>query len=526
MKIELDLGNPNFTLLHRAGLAGLWMSLRQLGRETQVENRPGGLDWQCDRRRVILSWNGNDLEVMNWLLQESFQLKDGVICLRGLDSKTMDIQNQMILHQGILGTFLQHNKTHTKLGNEQKSFQLDEEHPPLVVQYKSLSGYVYQEFAKNLCDREGNLSKEPLKVPGWLNPGAVVRHTAFSGQTSFEEPPEFALVLLFACVGCCYYILRSQLRDKRAQYALVIPEVRDLETYAKYRQQSKLRLQGYQDFYACGLGDAGLRFLTAETTINITETYGVSSCQVVTLGTVSWSAQQKTRTDLYLVKADDEICQVYQDCQSYFRDRIVKGKNDTSFIARSFAREIITENLVKSQPWYLGLSDYVNSNESFQKLTYEREGLYKMVQKLKPETKRLFVQACHECLYFTYGKARGKFKDKKNNELTLEEKKIIESNINRENVKIRTSLTRCRNAESFREFMVKFWARAGNIPTLREHWNEFIDMMTGQANWKETRDLALLALASYKRPQIFQQNDNDENQEDIPEYDPPDILDL
>jgi CRISPR-associated protein Cas8a1/Csx13 len=509
MQIELDLGNPNFTLLHRAGLAGLWMSLRQLAKETQVENRPGGLDWQCDRRRVILSWNGNDLEVLNWLLQESFQLKDGVICLRGLDSKTMDMQNQMILHQGILGTFLQHNKTHTKLGNEQKSFQIDEEHPPLVVQYKSLSGYVYQEFAKNLCDRQGNLSKEALKVPGWLNPGAVVRHTAFSGLTSFEEPPEFALVLLFACVGCCYYILRSQLRDKRAQYALVIPEVRDLETYAKYRQQSKLRLQGYQDFYACGLGDAGLRFLTAESAIDLTETYGVSSCQVVTLGTVSWSAQQKTRTDLYLVKADDEICQIYQACQSSFRDRIVNGKNETSFIARSFAREIITENLVKSQPWYLGLSDYVNSNESFQKLTYEREGLYKMVKKLKPETKRLFVQACHEAIRLIYGQVAGKAEDKKE-----------EPNFDRETVKIRTGLSRCRNAESFREFMADFWSRAGRIPTLQAHWEDFIDLMTGQTNWKEARDLALLALASYK---TSEKNVEDENQENIDESDPPDF---
>jgi hypothetical protein len=33
VNLEFDLGNPSFTLLHRAGLAGLWMTLKQLEKE-------------------------------------------------------------------------------------------------------------------------------------------------------------------------------------------------------------------------------------------------------------------------------------------------------------------------------------------------------------------------------------------------------------------------------------------------------------------------------------------------------------
>jgi CRISPR-associated protein Cas8a1/Csx13 len=131
-----------------------------------------------------------------------------------------------------------------------------------------LTSYVYQKLASNLCDKQGNFLDKPISVAGWLNPGAVVRHVAFSADTSFEEPPENAFVLLFAPVACYYYNLRSRLRDKRAQYALVVPEILDLEQYANYRQNSNLRDAAYQDFYACSLGDAGLRFLTYETTAN------------------------------------------------------------------------------------------------------------------------------------------------------------------------------------------------------------------------------------------------------------------
>lgn len=498
MQVEFDLGDPGFTLLHRAGLAGLWMTLKQLEKEQVAP--PECLNWQLTRRQVTLSWEGNDQKVLEWLLSESFQINNGLIALRGLDSKTMRKDSQVIVHQGILGTFLQHNSTHKSAGTQTISLQLEDDKPEIVVTYKALQSYAYQNFASNLCDKQGRLLKKPISVAGWLNPGAVVRHVAFS-DTSFEEPPEQALVLLFAPVACYYYILKSKLRDKRAQYALVIPEITDLQRYAQYRQNPQLRNATYKDFHAFSLGDAGLRFLTYETTVETAGTFKFPSCQVLTLGTVAWATQQKTRTDLYVVKADAEICENYQVCCSCFSIRVAGKK--TGFVPPSLVRELIAENLARTQPWYSGISDKVNSNELFKQLTYERGGLYEMVQKAQwDERERLLVQACHEAISYTYG------------QVAKNTKPGDRPNFEKVTIRIRTGLGRCKNAESFREFITDFWSRAGRIPTLQAHWQDLMELVMDDKCWKKARDLALLALASYKGKGVSEL-DEDVEQADV-----------
>jgi len=478
-KIYYHLGDPSMTLLHRAGLAGLWMTLKQL--ETEKVITPHGLKWELNDRSVTLSWEASDREVIDWLLKEAYQIEDGLIALRGLDSKTMNLEIQVTMHQGILGTFLQHNSTHKSEGVISRSFIIDEDKPEIPVKYKALSSYVYQDFADSLCDNNGKLLTKTISVAGWLNPGAVVKHNAFSSDTSFEEPPEQALILLFAPVACCYYSLRSQLRDKRSQYSLVIPEITNLRTYAEYRQSPNFREAGYLDFFAYGLGDAGLRFLTYEKAAQ-----KVGKCQVVTLGTVSWSSQQKTRTDIYVVDPDYQVCQTYEACKSYFSDRLAVGK-EGAFVPKSLAREFIAENLARNKPWYAGISDVITSNELFQQLTYERGGLNQMVKAAKwdTETEKLFVQTCHEAIRYTFGQL------KKN-----AEKRGEVPNFDRETIRIRTGLGRCKNANTFREFISDFFARAGKLPTLQAHWTELMNMILN--DWKKSRDLALLALASYK----------------------------
>ncbi|GAA6620788.1 type I-MYXAN CRISPR-associated Cas8a1/Cmx1 [Scytonema sp. NUACC26] len=517
MNLEFDLGNPCFTLLHRAGLAGLWMTLKQL--EKEKVKVPSEFNWQLSKRKVNLNWNGSDRDILEWFLKQSFQLNDGIIALRGLDTQSMREDAQVIVHQGILGTLLQHTSTHKSDGVVTKPLSLGENEPEIPVKYKSLTSYAYQEFAGNLCDKNGQFLTHPISVAGWLNPGASVRHIAFSSDTSFEENPENAFILLFAPVACYYYILRSKLRNKRAQYALVIPEITDLEKYARYRQNQQLRNAIYKDFHASGLGDAGLRFLTKDTTVNITQTFGIQRCQVLTLGTVAWATQQKTRTDMYVVEATDENCHNYQVCDAWLPDRAIAGK-EGGFVATSFAKELIAENLAKNLPWYSGISEKVNSNELFQKLVYERGGLFQVIHKVQSdEREKLFVKACHEAISYTFGK------------ISREAKKRGElPNFEREVVRIRTGLSRCKNSEIFREFITDFWSRAGKIPTLQKHWEELIEFVMLEKNWKKSRDLALLALASYKGTGIVDRDRGDSDEGDpvddnaFDEENAPDIL--
>lgn len=494
--ITFDLANPQMTLMHRAGLAGLYMTLQQLDRENQnfQHNSQIPLQWVYDRRSVTLRWEGKALDALKWLFEQSFQLQGDMISLRGLDAKQMPPQYLAIAHQGILGTLLQHNSTHKSTGIQTKIYYEDEESYPIIIRYKALKSYVYQEFAENLCDKNGNLSTKPISIAGWLNLGAAVRHTAFSSDTSFEEPAHLAFILLFAPVACCYFVLRSRLREERAQYALVIPEIRDLEKYTKYRRN--LRNRAFKEFWASSLGDAGLQFLTMAE--NLARDYDIPACQVITMGTVAWSTQQKTRTDLYLIKVDEssEVPQNYRVSRECLQDRVIaRDREGDSFIAASLARELISDNLARGKPWYAELSSKITSSDLFEKLNYEREGLNQMIQSKKIEwsepSHRLFVQAFHEALSYTYGQLSSR---------TQADEQIRFDKVNE---RFRTRLSRCKTPKDVREFVMDFWARAGRLPTVQDNWEEFMRLMTN--DWKAARDLALLALVSYKG------KDNSEN---------------
>jgi CRISPR-associated protein Cas8a1/Csx13 len=497
--LTFDLSNPQMTLMHRAGLAGLYMTLQQLDCENQnfQHNSQIPLQWVYDQRSVTFRWEGKALDALKWLFDQSFQLQGDMISLRGLDAKQMPPQYLAIAHEGILGTLLQHNSTHKSIGLQTKIYYEDEESYPIVIRYKALKSYVYQEFAENLCDKNGNLSTKPISIAGWLNLGAAVRHTAFSSDTSFQEPAHLALILLFAPVACCYFVLRSYFRKQHAQYALVIPEIRDLEKYTKYRKS--LRNRAFKEFWASSVGDAGLQFLTMAE--KLAKDYDISACQVTTMGTVAWSTQQKTRTDLYLVKIDEssKVPQNYRVSRECLQDRVIaRDKEGDSFIATSLAREMIADNLARGKPWFAGLSEKVNSNDLFKQLTYERDGLHNMINSVEweKESEKTFVGACHQAMSQIFGQISEQVKKREKN--SEARKVIINSLIQRETIKMRSELNRCRNLEGFRLFITRFFSKSGRVKQLQDDLPDLLEYCMGRVNWKISRDLFLLALASYK----------------------------
>jgi CRISPR-associated protein Cas8a1/Csx13 len=108
-KIELSLSDPAMTMLHRAGVAGLYMTLKALAKSYPTLNsRQGNFKWVLTNDSISLDWQGCDHEALDWLFSESFQISDlGLISLLGLDSQTKE--TQLITHIGMYNTFLQHN---------------------------------------------------------------------------------------------------------------------------------------------------------------------------------------------------------------------------------------------------------------------------------------------------------------------------------------------------------------------------------------------------------------------------------
>lgn len=104
-------------------------------------------------------------------------------------------------------------------------------------------------------------------------------------------------------------------------------------------------------------------------------------------------------------------------------------------------------------------------------------------------SQKVFVEACHEAIRNVYGQIASRAKN--NKEIP---------NFERERERIRTGLMRCKNSESFQDFITDFWARAGHLKKLQgmDGWQQVLPLVMDERLWRQARSLTLLALASYK----------------------------
>ena len=517
-KIEISLSDPAMTMLHRAGVAGLYMTLNALAKRYPTQkSRQCSFKWTITKTSISLYWKGNDYKALDWLFAESFQISsDGLISLTGLQSSNRE--SQLAIHVGIKNTFLQHNQFFKSAGDTTENLFIDG--LEVAINYKKAKSYAHQTYAEQLCPIEklnwkrvfikfkllilerhtligflflfdirqgGNLEQKTIGITGWLYPGAAIKHYAYKKETQFTETRERAIALLYAPVTCLYFIYpKSYLHDTKSQYCLVIPEIRDLESYTRQRQ--KMSDWNYQQFLASGYSDAGFRLLTKQAALRTIKHNDFKSCQVITFGQTQWTGFQKIRKNVEIVQITDKVIENYRLCDRYFKNKVIEGKKG-SFIAANIIRELISENLARGFPWWHNFTDAVRSKELFKLVSYEKQGLHKMVRNAQwdEQAQILFVKACHQALYQIRGK------------LSSQPTEHIYARYERENERIRSGLIRCQNSEDFRHFMTaNFWSKAGNISILADYWEELMPLTTKPSNWKLARDLALLALASYK----------------------------
>ena len=189
-------------------------------------------------------------------------------------------------------------------------------------------------------------------------------------------------------------------------------------------------------------------------------------------------------------------------CNCFSANRVVEHQSG-NFISPNLSRGFIADNLVRGLPWWFNFSTTTDSQELFKRINYERDGLYNMIQNARwdEEAQKLFVRACHEALRKIYAKIYGRTKEDEY------------AQIERENERIRSELLRCVDAESFRSFILRFWSRAGQVSITQDYWEELLPLTTGRIHWKVGRDLALLALVSYK-PSKKSQSEYSENSEE------------
>lgn len=502
MKMTIRLNAPGMTSLHKAGLAGLYMTLQTFDkRNVKIK----GLDWQLGATSVVLSWQDETSQAaFKSLVEKSFWLDEGFIRLTGLEAqKPPTTEQKYYLYTALLNSFLQFGP-HRPTGNKRTlSYEVDDR-PFWIKEFAPITKFRHQETVKDFIDTKGQFKKS-VKAGGWLYPGGGQRHVAHS-ETTLSEPIETALALMFAPVGVIYYMIRSHAKGRKARLAMLIPEIQDLEQYAEIRQV--FAAQGVLDLTASSASDAALRMITSIEANRASNQFaeftgGSFICRIITFGIVSWNEKQKSRTYVRsVVSGQLPGLENYRKADAIFKNRwqLVQAKHDRKgnqteperyFVTTYSAREFIADNIAQGRTWYHDLATYISNKESREQLLYERKELNEMVENASydDENERVFISVCHESWRRRLGKLGKR---------AMTENTSFSSLVKKDAEKLRTALARSKNAETLRETVVDFWARAGANPALQGDGLINLLPLFNEKNWRKTRDLALLALISYK----------------------------
>lgn len=490
MVVSLDA--VGMTPLHRVGVAGLWMALDAFDHEPALAKpiHDAGGSWSLGDRSVTLRWTGDSGSVFQALVGASFQVepKSDLVYFPGLGPPSAYPAHAVLVQDALLGTFLQHGKTRQADSSDKKTGSLasgDQEGGEVVtLSYRRIRDYAHQ--AAKL-----DLARAFTPLAGWNYPGGVVRHTGFTGATALGEPPDRYLALLFAPVAAYYFQLRPRTRRLRPQYCLVLPEVDRLERYADQRR--RFQASGERAYVAAGGAEAALRVLLHLRAEELLARGRFAGCRVMEFGVVAWASQQKTRVGLLDVAPGSAAgLSAFRAVEQLLPPRRVTLSNGESFMSAPQTPDLVARNVIAGRPWWRGFADFLDDLERRKAvLSGERKGLAEMVSEQmgtedSPEV--VFVQACHEAWRRRLGKL---------SERAKRERLDFSALVGREFEQQRIAFARCKNAATLREAMSDYWSRGGSLPPLQEHWRAILPLL-GDVRWQEGRDLALLALASYR----------------------------
>ncbi|MHC5597134.1 MAG: type I-MYXAN CRISPR-associated Cas8a1/Cmx1 [Nostoc sp.] len=482
-QFTLSLFDPNTLLPHRTGIAGLALALSDINPEDAL------IKWDISEDAVSLSWECSDKEALEWLVQQTYEIQDGLLVARSLK---LSPQGRYAFSQGILSTFLQHSKqkgfkedpTKPRQGKKKfyitqtVAFTVEPEKPEICESYTILDWCYYSDLERigEAFNKKGNFQPE-IKVKGHHLPGLV--ECFVNGE--YQESPRGFITLLFLPLACSYYLMTSR------KYALVIPEVTNLNVWITRRKQ-KFSLT-YNDFRSPSAGEAGLRLLLEEQTISDLNQHKVNYCEVYQLGKQSWDKNQSgLKQAVYRIHASDDVLAIYQSAVVLFPAKVRVTDKGDSWLALSKILPWIAENLVARRTWYSGFYEFRKAND-----IYERKGLVSMTENfLQLHEQKLFdaVQGA----FSNYLRKQFQFrKDKLKRDLTQKERfDEFESSTDKVIYRLQRPNTQQEFAKALVDFLSQFRSKSA-----RGVGKEIYAWIHG-TEWRKARDLSLLAVATYK----------------------------
>jgi CRISPR-associated protein Cas8a1/Csx13 len=458
-QLNLSILDPNTLLPHRAGIAGLALALSIIDPDDVL------FAWEVTEDAVNLSWDCTDKEAVSSLLGQTYRIQDGYLDVPALN---LDTQGKYTFTEGVMTTFLQHGKQRKQPKESVTlTFLIDEGQPEISRTFRPVEDCYYTRDFNELFNTKGELKPEiPLK--GHHLPGLV---ECFA-HGAYQESAEGFLSLVFLPIACNYY----QLSGYRS--AVVIPEIKSIKEWVKRRQKSSG--SSYKSFRSSSSGESALRFLLQEKILEDNKRFRVDHCEVYQLGKQQWdNSQSYLKQAVYRVKVSDEVLDLYDSAFQLFKPQVRKNDKGETWLAISKILPWLCDNLIIGKPWYSGFYEFYKQNE-----LYERKGLVSMSQYLNPLEQNFFdtVQGA----FSSY--LREQIMEAQKQGRKLDYPQVTDKVINR--------LQRPSTQQDFAKTTVDFLSRHRSKAT-RGVGAEIYHWLHKDNNWKQARDLALLAIASY-----------------------------
>lgn len=534
--LTMQLFAPGMTSMHRAGLGGLACSLRSIEKrfangEIDEGDLPGCTwengrpPWTIEADQITLDFGEPTRagEFLERLFRLSFMVlnKNGneVIFLPGQYREEPSISVLADAQSAITLTFLQHGLTRT-LAKNAVSLQIDAEgdgSKMIQVDFKSCSKYKHQEGWKAIIDKDSCIQSKPIEVSGPINPGAVIRHVAYTSSTKIEDPIDRVLPLYFAIVGCL------ALPINRGVGVLIVPEIDDLKKFSSLRPL--MSPKNARDCKVAGASDAALQCQLRILGSKEMEISRVAACTAILFRSTPWASQQKSRVDaIEIPEGDYKSLRTFELAVKELAPRVIitlapkdaakakkakatkkKAKEPSldvvekapeHFWSDSIVRPLVADNLARGQPWYRGFHDLmtkldpVSKKPKRLKLSYEKVGLKNMIEKVEwnDQGEKAIVLAVHQAIRQRLGQIAGENKGKTG---------TMKNRMQGEFDKWRLAFSGAKTPDQFRKSLCDLFGRAGINPVLKEHWTAILPWLSSATKWQLARDLSLLALASY-----------------------------
>ena len=484
--------------LHRAGLGGLAATLRWIEENVASDHHPPG-EWRVDDRSIRLSWRSPELAgtFLRRLYELAFQVDaDGLIHLEGAYGGVhppFDVK--AALQQGLSLTILQFGPNRKADGPPlTRTYEIDGKPMP-PVRAQRLKSYTHMSAWSDLVSPSGTL-KGQVSISGTIAPGFVQRHVVHQA-TTIEQPPGLALALHFALIGTL------ALPIDRKSGALLIPATENLKQFA--RRRGLLTPRTVRACQIANPADAALQALLRLRKDEVRDALSLRRCLAVLFATKSWNEKQKSRALVLDLEPSPDALDRFEVAMQELPARVAtpraggkKGGAPEPFWANSVVRPLVAENLALNRPWFEDFRRLVvgpdgrASDEKLRHLDFEKKGLQSMIdQPWSDQGEQTLVRVVHQAMNQQFGRI---WEECNKNETTFRNRR------ERQMQRWRLGFANAKSADDVRNALTDLWSRAGQVPLLMESWQGLLPVLCDENRWKLNRDLALLALASYKNP--------------------------